>query len=103
MWWHKLIPEWTKKDYTFFSVYSWSVIFGLLIVIQLIEGRNLNILFNTAFPFTLIPIELAIVAGFQNYSSNTANLSSLSALIPSDFSGNKLLKADKSLVFFYAE
>lgn len=51
----------------------------------------------------MIPFELIVVAAFQKYSSNTKNVTLYSALQSTDFKGTKLLKNDKSLVFFYTE
>jgi thiol-disulfide isomerase/thioredoxin len=51
----------------------------------------------------MIPFELIIVAAFQKYSSNTEDISSYPTLLPNDFKEDKLLRDDKTLVFFYAE
>jgi len=69
----------------------------------LIEGRTLDLAFAAVISFVTIPIELLVIVAFQKYSSNTADISMIPTLLPKDFKDNKLLKNDKSLVFFYAE
>lgn len=103
VWWHKLIRDWTKTDYAFFSLFTWILFFSLLVLVRLIEGRTLDLVFASVFSFVMIPFELIVVAAFQKYSSNTTDISSYPALSPNDFEEDKLLKKDKSLVFFYAE
>ncbi len=103
MWWHKLIRDWTKTDYAFFSVFTWVLVFSLLILVRLVEVRSPDLVFASAFAFVMIPVELAIVATFQRYSSNTADISSYPALVASDFLGDKLLRTEKYLIFFYSE
>ena len=103
MWWHKLIRDWTKADYAFFSFFTWISVFSLLVLVRLIERRAIDLVFTIVFSFVLIPIELLIIAAFQKYSSNTEDISSYSALLPEDFKNGKLLKNEKCLVFFYAE
>jgi thiol-disulfide isomerase/thioredoxin len=71
--------------------------------VRLVEGRTLDLVFAAVFSFVMIPIELIIVVAFQKYSSNTADISMYPTLLENDFKGDKLLRDDKSLVFFYAE
>jgi len=103
VWWHKLVRDWTKTDYAFFSSFTWILIFSLLVLLGLIEGRPLDLVFTAVASFVMIPIELIAIAAFQRYSSNVADISSYSALMPKDFNEGKLLRNEKSLVFFYAE
>ena len=103
MWWHKLIRNWTKTDYAFFSLFTWTLVFSLLVLVRLIERRILDLVFAAVFSFVMIPIELLVIVAFQKYSSNTADISMIPTLLLKDFKDNKLLKNDKSLVFFYAE
>jgi thiol-disulfide isomerase/thioredoxin len=103
VWWHKLIRDWTKTDYAFFSAFTWILVFSLLVLVRLIERRTLDLVFATAFSFVMIPFELMIIAAFQKYSSNIEDISSYPALLPNDFRENNLLRDDKTLVFFYAE
>jgi thiol-disulfide isomerase/thioredoxin len=103
VWWHKLIRDWTKRDYAFFSFFTWILVFSLLASVRLIEGRAIDIVFTIVLSFALIPFELLITAAFQKYSSNTKQISWYSALLPTDFAGTNLLKNEKCLVFFYAE
>jgi thiol-disulfide isomerase/thioredoxin len=103
LWWHKLIRDWTKTDYAFFSLFTWILVFGLLVLMRLIEGRTLDLVFAAVFSFVMIPFELLVIVAFQKYSSNTADISLYPALLPDDFKENKLLKNEKSLVFFYSE
>ena len=103
MWWHKLVRDWTKTDYAFFSLFTWILVFSLLLLVRLIEGRTLDLLFAAVFSFIMIPVEFAVIVAFQRYSSNTTDISSYHALGPNDFEENNLLKKEKSLVFFYAE
>ena len=103
MWWHKLIGHWTKTDYAVFSLFIWILIFGLLVLVRLIQQRTIDLVFASAISFAMIPFELVIIAGFQKYSSNTKNVSSYPTLQANDFKEDRLLKNDKSAVFFYAE
>ena len=103
MWWHKLIRDWTKTDYAFFSFFTWILVFSLLVLVRLIEGRAIDLVFAIVFSFVVIPFELLIIAAFQKYSSNTKDISSYSALLPEDFTNGNLLKNEKCLVFFYSE
>jgi thiol-disulfide isomerase/thioredoxin len=103
VWWRKLIRDWTKTDYAIFSSFTWILVFSLLVSVRLIQGRTLDLVFATVFSFGMIPFELIIIAAFQRYSSNTEDISSYPALLPNDFIEDKLLKNDKSMVFFYAE
>ncbi len=103
LWSHKLIQNWTKADYAIFSSFTWILVFTLLILVRLIQGRTLDLVFTTIFSFAMIPFELIVVAAFQKYSSNTKDITLYSALQPNDFKGAKLLKNDKSMVFFYTE
>jgi hypothetical protein len=102
-WSHKLVHDWTKRDYAAFSVYSWVLVFAVLTVFRLIETRTLDLVFTAVFAVAMIPVELLIVAGFQKYSANTKALSAYPALAQSDFNENRLLKDEKSLVFFYSK
>ncbi len=103
MWWHKLVRYWTKTDYVFFSLFTWILVFCLLLLVRLIEGRTLDLLFAAAFSFVMIPVELVVIAAFQRYSSNTTDISSYPALGPNDFEADKLLRKEKNIIFFYAE
>ncbi len=103
LWSHKLIRNWTKTDYLIFSSFTWILVFTLLVLIRLIQGRTLDLVFATIFSFAMIPFELIVVAAFQKYSSNTKDMTLYSALQPNDFKGATLLKNEKSLVFFYTE
>lgn len=102
-WSHKLVREWTKKDYAAFSIYSWVLVFAVLTILRFIETGTLDLVFTAAFSVAMIPVELLIVAAFQKYSANTKALAAYPALLPTDFDGNKLLRADKSVVFFYSK
>ena len=102
VWWHKL-RDWTKADYAFFSFYIWILVFSLLVLVRLVEGRAIDIVPTIAISIALIPFELVIIAAFQKYSSNTKDISSYSTLLPEDFNNGKLLNNEKCLVFFYAE
>ena len=103
VWWHKLIRDWTKTDYAFFSSLIWILIFGLLVTVRFIEERSLDLLWATAFSLAMIPFELVVIFAFQKYSSNTEDLSLYPVLSPTHFEEDKLLKNEKSLVFFYTE
>lgn len=103
LWSHKLIQNWTKIDYVIFSSFSWILIFSLSILVRLIQGRTLDLVFITIFSFAMIPLELIVIAAFQKYSFNTKSITSYSTLQITDFQGDKLLKNDNSLVFFYTE
>jgi thiol-disulfide isomerase/thioredoxin len=103
VWWHKLIRDWTKTDYAFFSAFTWILVFSLLVLVRLIERRAPDLIFATVFSFLIIPFELMIIVAFQKYSSNTEDISSCPALLPDNFKQDKLLMDNKSLVFFYAE
>jgi thiol-disulfide isomerase/thioredoxin len=103
MWWHKLVREWTKKDYAAFSIYSWVLVFAVITAMRLIQTRTLDLVFTAAFSVAMIPIELLIVVAFQKYSANTKALTAYPALLPTDFDGDKLLRNEKSLVFFYSK
>ncbi len=103
MWGRKLIRDWNKTDYAFFSSFTWVLVFSLLVSVRLIEGRTLDLVFAAGFSFVMIPVELLVIAAFQRYSSNIEDLSPYSVLQPYDFKDDKLLKSDKSLVFFYTE
>jgi thiol-disulfide isomerase/thioredoxin len=102
-WSHKLVREWTKRDYAAFSVYSWVLVFAVLTAARLIQTRTLDLVFTAAFSVAMIPVELLIVIAFQKYSANTKALEAYPALAPSDFNENRLLKEEKSLVFFYSK
>jgi thiol-disulfide isomerase/thioredoxin len=102
VWWHKLIRDWTKTDCAIFSSFTWVLVFSLLVSVRLIQGRTLDLVFATVFSFVMIPFELIVIAAFQKYSSNAEDISSYPALLPNDFKEDKLLRNDKSLVFFYA-
>lgn len=102
-WSHKLVREWTKKDYAAFSAYSWVLVFAVLTVMRLIQTQTLDLVFTAAFSVAMIPVELLIVVAFQKYSANTKALAAYPALSPNDFIEDKLLKGEKSLVFFYAK
>ncbi len=103
MWGRKLIRDWTKTDYAIFSSFTWVLVFTLLVAVRLIEGRTLDLVFAAGFSLVMIPVELLVIVAFQRYSSNTDDLSPYSVLLPNDFKEDKLLKSDKSLVFFYTE
>jgi len=103
MWWHKLIRDWNKTDYLFFSAFTWILVFSLLVLVRLIQGRTPDLVFAALFSIVMIPVELIITAAFQKYSSNIEDISSYPALLPSDFKEDKLLRDDKILIFFYAE
>lgn len=103
MWWHKLIRDWTKTDYAFFSSFTWILVFSLLVLVRLIERRTHDLAFAAVFSLVMIPFELLVIAAFQKYSSNTEEISTYPTLLPKDFEVNSLLKNDKILVFFYAE
>jgi thioredoxin 1 len=102
-WSHKLVQEWTKRDYVAFSLYSWVLVFAVLIVLRFIGTETLDLVFTAAFSVAMVPVELLIVAAFQKYSANTKALAAYPALLPSDFNENRFLKEDKSLVFFYSK
>jgi thiol-disulfide isomerase/thioredoxin len=51
----------------------------------------------------MIPVEFVIVVVFQKYSANTKALAAYQALMPEDFKEDKLLKNEKSIVFFYSK
>jgi thiol-disulfide isomerase/thioredoxin len=103
MWWHKLVKEWTKTDYAAFSVYSLVLVFTVSTLMRLIQKGAPDVIFAAVFSVAMIPVELLIVAAFQKYSANTKALSMYPALLPIDFSEDKLLKDEKSLVFFYSK
>ena len=103
MWWHKLVRDWSKADYAFFSMIIWISVFGLLVAAKLIEGRSLDLVWATAFSFVTIPVELIVIIAFQKYSANTDYLSLYPTLLPTDFTGNKLRKDDKMVVFYYTK
>ncbi len=99
----KLIRDWTKADYAIFGSITWLLVFGFVILVELIEGRNPNWGFAIAFSFLMIPIELIALAAIQKYSSNLKDLSAYPALLPNDFKDGKLLRNEKIAIFFYAE
>lgn len=103
MWWHKLIRYWTITDYVTFVAFNWILIFSLIVLVRLIQGRTLDLVFATTFSFAMIPVVLLVTAVSQKYGSNTMDISEYPALLPSDFKEDKLLKYDKTLVFLYAE
>jgi thiol-disulfide isomerase/thioredoxin len=103
MWWHKLIKNWNKADYAFFSSFIWILVFSLLVLVRLVERRAIDLVPTIAFSIVLIPFELVIIAAFQKYSSNTKDIASYSALVPEDFNNGKLLNNEKCIVFFYTE
>ncbi len=103
MWSRRLIRDWTKTDYAIFSAFTWILVFVLLVLVRLIQGRTPDFVFAAAFSFVMIPVELVIIAAFQKYSSNTKDISSYPALLPNDFRDDKLLRNNQALVFFYTE
>ncbi len=103
MWWHKLVQEWTKTDYAGFCVYAWVLVFTVIAFTRLIQTGTFDLVFTAVSALAMIPVELLIVAGFQKYSSNTKALAAYPALAANDFDGKKLLRDEKSLVFFYSE
>jgi thiol-disulfide isomerase/thioredoxin len=72
-------------------------------VVRLIQTRTLDLVFTAVFSLAMIPVELLIVFAFQKYSANTKALALYPALLPNDFNGDKLVRDEKSLVFFYSK
>ncbi len=79
------------------------MIFSLLVLVRLVEGRTPDLVFAAVFSCVMIPVELLVIVAFQKYSSNTADISMYPTLEPKDFKDNTLLKNEKVLVFFYTE
>ena len=103
MWWHRLIRYWTKSDYAVFTLLNWVLVFSLLILVRLIQGRSLDLVFAIAFSSAFIPVSLFITAIFQKYSSEIEDIAVYPALLPSDLEEGKLLRNDKALAFVYTE
>ncbi len=102
MWWHKLVREWTKTDYAGFCVYAWVLVFIVIAFPRLIQTGTFDLVFTAVSALAMIPVELAIVVAFQKYSANTKALAPYPALAVNDFEGEKLLRDEKCLVFFYS-
>ena len=103
MWWHKLVTHWSKRDYVEFSLFSWVLIFCTLVVIRTAQDLPLELPFTTFLALIMIPVELTIVIVLQKYSSHMDEILNYPVLQKEDFINEKLLKDDKTLVFFYAE
>jgi thiol-disulfide isomerase/thioredoxin len=103
MWWHKLVREWTKIDYAGFSLYAWTLVFCVLAFTRFIQTGTLDLVFIGVFALAMIPVEFLIVVGFQKYSSNTKALAAYLPLSANDFDGEKLLRDEKCLIFFYSQ
>lgn len=37
VWWRKLIRDWTKTDYAFFGLFTWVLVFNLLLLVRLMR------------------------------------------------------------------
>jgi thiol-disulfide isomerase/thioredoxin len=103
MWWHKLAVHWSKLDYIEFSLFTWVLIFCVLAVLSIVQGKPLELLFMAVLAFVMIPVELLIIVIFQKYSSNIDEILDYPSLLQLDFADEQFLKSGKILVFFYAE
>ena len=103
MWWYKLVVHWSKRDYIGFSLFIWALIFCLLAVLRIVQGRPLDLPFMAVLSFAMIPLELLIVVVLQKYSSHMEEILDYPSLLQGDFDNEQLLKSGKILVFFYAE
>jgi thiol-disulfide isomerase/thioredoxin len=103
MWWHKLVVHWSKRDYFEFSFFTWVLIFCVLAMLNIVQGKALELPFMSVLSFVMIPVELLIIVVFQKYSSHVDEILDCPSLLQSDFSDELLLKSGKTLVFFYAE
>lgn len=103
MWWHKLVVHWSKRDYVVFSLFIWVLIFCILAVSQIVQGRPLDLPFMAVLTFVMIPVELLIIILFQKYSSNVNEILDYPSLLQGDFANEQVLRSGKILVFFYAE
>jgi thiol-disulfide isomerase/thioredoxin len=103
MWWHKLVVHWSKRDYVEFSLYSWVLVFSIVIILRIIQGQALELPFMAVLSVLMIPVELLIVVIFQKYSSHVAEILDYPSLLQGDFYNEKPLESGRILVFFYAE
>ncbi len=103
MWWYKLIPHWSKRDYAEFSLFMWLLLFSTIILLRIIQGRPLELSLMAALSVALIPLELLIVFIFQYYSSNIKTVLKYPNLLSTDFKDQRLLRSGKILAFFYTE
>ena len=103
MWWYKLLVNWSKRDYVEFSFFIWILIFCILTVLGMVQGRPLDLPFVAILSFAMIPVELIIMIIFQKYSSHVNEILDYPSLRQEDFDNEQLLKSGKILVFFYAE
>ena len=103
MWWHKLVIRWTKRDYVEFSIFTWVLIFCILAINSIVQGRAGELPLMAVLSLIMIPIELLVIFIFQKYSSHIDQILDLPSLLQEDFDNEQLLKSGKVLVFFYAE
>jgi len=103
MWWYKLVVHWSKRDYVEFSLFIWVLVFCILAVPRMVQGRPLELPFMAVLSLVTIPVELLIIVIFQKYSSNIDRILDYPSLLQVDFDNEQLLKSGKILVFFYAE
>jgi thiol-disulfide isomerase/thioredoxin len=103
MWWYKLVVQWSKRDYIWFSLFIYVLIFCILAVSRIVQGGPLDLPFMAVFSFAMIPVELLIIIIFQKYSSHVNEILDYPSLLQGDLANRQLLKSGKNLVFFYAE
>jgi thiol-disulfide isomerase/thioredoxin len=103
MWWYKLVVHWSKRDYIEFSLFTWVLIFCVLVVLRLVQGKPLELPFMVVLSLVMIPVELLIIVIFQKYSSHLDEISDYPSLQQVDFNNEQLLRSGKVLIFFYAE
>ena len=103
MWWRKLVIHWSKRDYVEFSLYSWVLVFCIVVILRIIQGQALELPFMAVLSFLMIPVELLIVVVFQKCSSHVDEILDYPSLLQADFNNGQLLRKGKILVFFYAE
>ncbi len=102
MWWHKLIKNWTILDYAVFVAFCWLLMFGFSTLVVLIRVRPFDLAFTAAYSFVMVPVSFVVTYALQSYSSNPEEIDGYPALLVSDFEGDRLLKKDRILAFFYA-
>jgi cytochrome c biogenesis factor len=102
MWWYKLVVHWSKRDYIEFSLFTWILIFCVLAVLRIVQGKPLEMPFMAVLAFVMIPVELLIIVIFQKYSSHMDEILDYPSLLQLDFYNEQFLKSGKILVFFYA-
>ena len=103
MWWYKLVIHWSKRDYIEFSLFIWVLIFCILGVLSIVQGKPLELPFMAVLSFVMIPVELLLIVVFQKYSSHVDEILHYPSLLQGDFNNEQPLQNGKSLVFFYAE